>query len=138
MPLTKDSERPFLVSFNMTIYNPCCFKLFLSQNKYCPIGTRGLSLRSIRFCKERNINVRTLRWISDEYLEEMIRSNIVQVRLNLVEIYMLQICDTKLGLLTYVTFSLDTLKLYKCSVTHTIPMLEQRSLLANLFIYISM
>ena len=43
------------------------------------------SPRSIsRFCKERNIDVTTLRWISDEYLEEMVMSNIMQVKLNFV------------------------------------------------------
>ena len=49
-----------------------------------PTESRGLSARSVRrFCKERNISV-TLRWISDEHLEEMVTNNILQVKLNFV------------------------------------------------------
>ena len=37
-----------------------------------------------RFRKDRNINVTSLRWISDEHLEEMVSTNILQVKLNFV------------------------------------------------------
>ena len=44
------------------------------------IDARGLSSRSIRrYCKERNINVTALRWVSEECLEEMVVRNIEQV-----------------------------------------------------------
>ncbi|CAH3191582.1 unnamed protein product [Porites evermanni] len=47
--------------------------------------SRGLSARSVRrFCKDRNINVTSLQWISDEHLEEMVSTNILQVKLNFV------------------------------------------------------
>ena len=44
------------------------------------IEARGLSSRSIRrYCKERNINVSALRWVSEECLEEMVVRNMQQV-----------------------------------------------------------
>ena len=50
-----------------------------------PTDSRGPSARSVRrFYKDRNINVMSLRWISDEHLQEMITTNILQVKLNFV------------------------------------------------------
>ena len=67
-----------LNSLSIQVYSSLIFS-------FLTIERRGLSPRSIRrFCKERNIDVTTLRWISDEYLEEMVTSNIIQVKLNFV------------------------------------------------------
>ena len=50
-----------------------------------PTESREPSAQSVRrFYKDRNINVTSLQWISDEHLEEMITTNILQVKLNFV------------------------------------------------------
>ena len=86
-PLAKDFERSFLVSYPSQVsLNSLSIQVYSSLIfSFLTIERRGLSPRSIRrFCKERNIDVTTLRWISDEYLEEMVTSNIMQVKLNFV------------------------------------------------------
>ena len=50
-----------------------------------PTESREPSARSVRrFYKDRNINVTSLRWISDEHVKKMVTTNILQMKLNFV------------------------------------------------------
>ena len=53
------------------------FKLSILVGLACLAGVFNGGL--FRYCKERNINVTALRWVSEECLEEMVIRNIEQV-----------------------------------------------------------